>query len=115
MKLKLTINLIIDYDCTCGVRQYEENDTHLIVIPRYYFGNYIDSWFKTKEGDIIILFLVRLIKKLKGFIFTILKMVMINIKSLIFLNLCLKIWKNILMIYYPLLKVLHVIKLELWV
>ena len=29
----------MDYDCTYGVSQYEENDDHLIVIPRYYFGS----------------------------------------------------------------------------
>ena len=90
----------MDYDCTYGVSQYEENDAHLIVIPRYYFGSYIDSWFKTEVGEYYHSVLSQINKKkLKKFIFTILKMAMINVKFLIFLNLCLKIWKNILMIY----------------
>ena len=41
----------MDYDCTYDVSQYEENDAHLIVIPRYYFGGYIDSWFKTEVAE----------------------------------------------------------------
>ena len=59
------INLIMDYDCTYGVSQYEEND-HLIVIPRYYFGSYIDSWFKTEVGEYYHSVLSQINKKIKG-------------------------------------------------
>ena len=41
----------MDYDCTFGVKHYEEGDAYLIVIPRYYFGNDIASWFNTKVGE----------------------------------------------------------------
>ena len=99
MKLKLTINLIMDYDCTYGVNQYEENDAHLIVIPRYYFGSYIDSWFKTEEGEYYHSVLSQINKKIKGIYIYHTEDGDDKYKFLIFLNLCLKIWKNILMIY----------------
>ena len=41
----------MDYDCTFGVKHYEEGDAYLIVIPIYYFGNGIASWFNTKVGE----------------------------------------------------------------
>ena len=56
----------MDYDCTYGVSQYEENDAHLIVIPRYYFGSYIDSWFKTEVGEYYHSVLSQINKKIKG-------------------------------------------------
>ena len=33
----------MDYDCTFGVKHYEEGDAYLILIPRHYFGNDIAS------------------------------------------------------------------------
>ena len=66
MKVKLTINLIMDYDCTYGVSQYEKNDAHLIVIPRYYFGSYIDSWFKTEVGEYYHSVLSQINKNIRG-------------------------------------------------
>ena len=56
----------MDYDCTYGVSQYEESDAHLIVIPRYYFGSYIDSWFKTEVGEYYHSVLSQINKKIKG-------------------------------------------------
>ena len=43
----------MDYDCTFGVKHYEEGDAYLIVIPRYYFVDDIASWFNTQVNIIV--------------------------------------------------------------
>ena len=78
----------MDYDCTFGVKHYEEGDAYLTVIPRYYFGNDIASWFNTEVGEYYNSILTESNKKSREFTFITLKMVMINIKYQTFLNLC---------------------------
>ena len=89
----------MDYDCICGVSQYKENDAHLIVIPSYYFGSYIDSWLKTEVGEYYHSVLSQINKRIKGIYIYHTEDGDDKYKISDIFNLCLKIWKNILMIY----------------
>ena len=41
----------MDEDCALNVQHYTDEHVYLIVIPRYYFGNDIANWNKTKIGE----------------------------------------------------------------
>ena len=64
----INISEIMDYDCTFGVKLYEEWDTYWIIIPRYYFGNDIASWFNTEVGEYYSSILNESNKEIKGIV-----------------------------------------------